>query len=108
MARTIPGLLAALALPIAALSSAADQQIGDAQVGLELARQVCAECHVVEQEQVPSFYSDAPSFMAIAEIPGMTALAVRVALRTPHRTMPNLVLEEAEIDDIAAYILSLN
>jgi hypothetical protein len=30
-----------------------------------------------------------------------------VFLRSPHRNMPNLILSEAESDDVIAYILSL-
>jgi hypothetical protein len=37
----------------------------------------------------------------------MTALALSVALRTSHSTMPNLILDKDEVESIAAYILSL-
>jgi hypothetical protein len=49
----------------------------------------------------------APTFEAIAAVPGMTTAALTVALRTPHRTMPNIVLETQELDDVVAYVLSL-
>jgi hypothetical protein len=37
----------------------------------------------------------------------MTVAALTVALRTSHRTMPNIMLEPAELDNIIAYIMSL-
>ena len=37
----------------------------------------------------------------------MNAMNIRVALRTAHREMPNLALKSEEIEDVAAYILSL-
>jgi hypothetical protein len=37
----------------------------------------------------------------------MTAAALTVALRTSHRTMPNIMLEPPELDNVIAYILSL-
>ena len=37
----------------------------------------------------------------------MTAIALKVALRTSHETMPNLILNETETNDVVAYILSL-
>jgi len=37
----------------------------------------------------------------------MTGTALYIALQTPHKTMPNLMLEADELRDISAYILSL-
>jgi hypothetical protein len=37
----------------------------------------------------------------------MTATALRAALNTSHRTMPNLVIKDDDADSIIAYILSL-
>jgi hypothetical protein len=37
----------------------------------------------------------------------MTALALNVFLRTPHRSMPNLVISDGDRDNVIAYILSL-
>jgi hypothetical protein len=49
----------------------------------------------------------APTFRAIANTPGMTALALTVFLRTPHRNMPNLIISDSDRDNVIAYILSL-
>ena len=40
-------------------------------------------------------------------MPSTTSVALKVFLKTPHATMPNIILSEAEIDALAAYILSL-
>jgi hypothetical protein len=49
----------------------------------------------------------APTFVRIANISGMTTAALRAALHTAHRTMPNLVIKDDDADSIIAYILSL-
>jgi hypothetical protein len=50
---------------------------------------------------------DPPSFQSIADLPSTTGLSLKVFLRSPHRNMPNLLVSEAESDDVIAYILSL-
>jgi mono/diheme cytochrome c family protein len=84
-------------------------QEGDVGEGLALARRVCSSCHVVERGQATLFPTgpEGPTFHAIANTPGMTAIALRVALQTSHRTMPNLMFEAREMNDLSAYILSL-
>jgi len=37
----------------------------------------------------------------------MTAVALTVALRTAHRTMPNIIVKNTELVDLVAYVLSL-
>jgi|RhiMetdeSRZDD1v2_1073273.scaffolds.fasta_scaffold1318699_2 mono/diheme cytochrome c family protein len=86
-------------------SLAAAQEVGDARKGLAFAQRVCAECHGVAPGQlVPAA---APTFWAIANTPGMTAMALTVFLRTPHRNMPNLVISDSDRANVIAYILSL-
>ena len=67
-------------------------------------RQVCAECHSVEKGQVRSPNAAAPSFEAIANVPGMTAIALHATLQTSHRTMPNVMLNPDELSNVVAYI----
>ena len=83
------------------------QETGQTGKGLALAQQVCAECHAIDKRQVRSPNPAAPRFEAVANVPGMTAIALTVALQTSHRTMPNLMLDSDELRNIAAYILSL-
>jgi mono/diheme cytochrome c family protein len=77
------------------------------QPGLALAEQVCVVCHAIYKRPGSSPNPAAPRFEEIANVPGMTALALSVALRTSHSTMPNLILDKDEVESIAAYILSL-
>ena len=37
----------------------------------------------------------------------MTAIALNVALQSPHKTMPNMMFEPDELRDLVAYILSM-
>nr|TFG55321.1 MAG: cytochrome C [Hyphomicrobiales bacterium] len=79
----------------------------DAPLGEKLARDVCAECHAVEAGVLHSPNSDAIAFQALADTPGINTMAIKVWLRSPHRTMPLLVLSGAEIDEVSAYIMRL-
>jgi mono/diheme cytochrome c family protein len=83
------------------------QQPSDWQRGRLLARQVCAECHAVEIRQFRSRNALAPSFTAVADTPGMTAMALNAFLHTSHRAMPNLILSDDQVAGIITYILSL-
>ena len=87
--------------------SAQAQQVGSAEQGLQLAREACAECHLVEKTAGYSTNADAPTFEAIAKTPGMTSTALTVALQTSHSTMPNIVIKGNDAMNIIAYILSL-
>jgi mono/diheme cytochrome c family protein len=83
------------------------QETGQVEKGLALAQRVCAVCHAVDKRQARSPNPAAPRFEQVANVPGMTAMALNVALQTSHRTMPNLVLDSDELSNITAYILSL-
>ncbi|MEK1887660.1 MAG: cytochrome C [Phyllobacterium sp.] len=83
------------------------QEVGDPQQGSIFARHVCAICHAVEHGQPSSPNPQAPTFDTIAKTPGITEMALYASLRTSHRTMPNLVLKNEDISNIAAYLLSL-
>ena len=86
---------------------ASSQDIGQPTRGLASAERLCAECHAVRKEQERSPNPAAPRFEALATTPGMTSIALSAALNTPHRTMPNIMLEPEERADVVAYILSL-
>ena len=96
--------LAALAILILTCRSLA-QESGDPKQGMEVAKQICGQCHAIEKGTSP--VADAPSFDTIATTPGMSPIALNVALRTSHKTMPPLVLAPDEHNDVIAYILSL-
>lgn len=102
------GGLAGLAGIVAAAISAGAQELpGDAVLGHALALRACVECHEVEPGERGARLPDPPSFQNLAEDPAMTPLALRVFLTTPHTDMPGLILTDAEVDDIIAWIHSL-
>jgi cytochrome c len=83
------------------------QDADDAKAGQALARQICSECHAVDRTQPLSPNPAAPRFETIANVPGMTGAALSAALQTPHRTMPNVMLDADQLRKIVAYVLSL-
>ena len=87
-------------------SAAAQELPGDPAAGASLARDVCATCHVVAEDQ-PIDPAVGPSLLEVAEHPATTELSLRAFLQTPHPTMPNLRLTPDETDDIIAYLLTL-
>ena len=94
-----------IALSFAATPGEAQDRGG--RLGQRAVEQLCAECHATQKGQTRSPASSAPTFEAIAATPGMTSAALRAALNTSHRTMPNVILQPDELADIVAYILSL-
>jgi len=98
---------AMLALLACATGPVRAQGVGDPVKGAATARLVCAECHAVERGQRRSSNAQAPAFEAIAKTPGMTSIALTAALRTSHRVMPNIVLNDDELRNVVAYFLGL-
>jgi mono/diheme cytochrome c family protein len=103
------GLTLLVALAIAGLLHASPVLAQDADIGhgREIARTICAACHVVAKGQLISPNSEAPPFPMLAATPGMTTIALTAALLTSHRQMPNIILQPDEREDVIAYILSL-
>lgn len=99
-------LLGAIAIVESATVTATHAQEGDSQRGLTVVQVICASCHAVRRgERSPNI--NAPAFTTIADVPGMTAVALQVTLQTSHKTMPNIVLSDDARRDVIAYILSL-
>jgi mono/diheme cytochrome c family protein len=80
---------------------------GDPVAGGKLAREVCAVCHVVSEDQLEDPGVGAPTFFEVIADPSVTTLSLRVFLRTPHARMPDLMLSPDETDDIISYLLTL-
>ena len=89
------------------ISAASAQETGDPRLGLEVATEACASCHAVLRVEDRSSTPNAPPFADIANVPGMTTIALQVALQSPHKTMPNVMLEPEEMRNLIAYILTL-
>jgi mono/diheme cytochrome c family protein len=77
----------------------------DAPEGLNLARQWCTSCHIVEPSTGGS--DAAPPFESIANNSLVTEEGLHAWLADPHPPMPKFNLTRTEIDDIIAYIKSL-
>jgi mono/diheme cytochrome c family protein len=86
----------------ATASSAFSQELGDPDSGERLAALNCAQCHGAVDTP-----AGAPAFATIASMPSTTADSLNAFLRSPHATMPNLVLSPSDRSDLIAYILSL-
>jgi mono/diheme cytochrome c family protein len=56
------------------------QEPGQPGRGLALAQQVCAACHAIDKRTEASPNPAAPRFEVIANVPGMTSMALTVAL----------------------------
>jgi mono/diheme cytochrome c family protein len=84
-----------------------DPEMGDAQKGLDYAQKTCSGCHNVLRSGAASPNKQAPTFREIANTPGMTITALTVWSHTSHPTMPNLVIQPHDMDNLIAYILSL-
>jgi len=102
----IPGLAAAVACSPGA-ATRADDVPGDVVAGRSLVVKECNECHSVSPDQRAVRLDAAPGFDEIAAKPQTTAISLRAFLQQSHPTMPNLILTDAERDNVIAFILSL-
>lgn len=78
--------------------------LGTPSKGFEYAKKACASCHAVEVGQLRSPNPLAPTFQSLSDRPDMTRMALSALLQTPHRSMPNLIVESDKVDDLSAYI----
>ncbi len=96
-----------MGVPAGAPARADETLPGNAIQGAQLAHELCAVCHYVEKGDRGVSSAGAPAFQDVANDPAVTAISLGVFFRTPHETMPNLILSQAETDNAIAYILSL-
>jgi mono/diheme cytochrome c family protein len=95
-------------LLLAGAASAGAQETGDAREGRVLVDKLCRSCHLVAPDQRGPVPDGVPSFMAIAGRPGLDAKSIEARLvRPPHPMMPDPPLDQRQMRDVAAYILSL-
>ena len=102
-------IIAVAPLLLAAVTASAQDVPGDLQAGQDLALTICAACHDVGGQPPEGlfFKGDPPPFRLVADDPAVTALSLRVFLRTPRRNMPNIMLSQQETDNVIVFILSL-
>lgn len=100
-------VLALVVLCCIAMASASAATLGDPKAGRAYAKEQCASCHSIVPDGNTSPVDEATPFQAIADTGGINRTALIVFFRTPHRTMPNLIVRGDDADNIIAYILSL-
>jgi mono/diheme cytochrome c family protein len=101
--KRIPVLIAV----IAAMCLLSQTAAADAANGERLARQWCANCHVIDGSGPSATLPQGPPSFRVAAghlNPG----ELRAFLSHPHGAMPDLALARSEIDDLIAYIVSLH
>lgn len=97
----------AACLVVALASDARAQEPGDPGKGLRFAQETCAGCHGVQAADRVSPRPGLATFYLIANTPGMTGIAISAWLRTPHKSMPDLIIASEDRNNVIAYILSL-
>lgn len=109
VSRAISVLLAFAALAVLGSPQALSDETlpGDPVAGRIFAERECRDCHDITREGGDYPLNAAPSFLDVATQRSTTALSLRVFLRSTHREMPDLILNQREQDDVIAYILSL-
>jgi mono/diheme cytochrome c family protein len=86
---------------------------GNADAGRNLALEACTGCHVVSDNQrFAPLLKGVPDFREIANRPNVTAASLRRTIaalpQVPRRgQMANPLLTDAELADVAAYIMTL-
>ncbi|MGO8908165.1 MAG: c-type cytochrome [Bradyrhizobium sp.] len=93
-------LILMLMVPVSATAQSAG---GNPLIGRQTAAALCVPCHQIGETR----QGGPPSFVDVANMPSTTGLSLKVFLRSNHNEMPNLIIPDAETDDLIAYILSL-
>ena len=78
----------------------------DPERGKEVAERVCTNCHLVSDRQTKAV-ADVPSFAAIARQPDQSEEAIMARIILPKHPMPVIPITKSELEDVAAYIMSL-
>lgn len=80
---------------------------GNAASGQVIAQTWCSNCHMVGLQSLVLSRDAIPSFVDVARMPSTTSLSIHAFRQTWHRQMPDFALSRLQVDDIAAYVLSL-
>jgi cytochrome c len=100
-----PLLLGTIIVLATATAAAAADELSKSQAGHVYAETYCSKCHSIGAG--PSPLEQAPRFKDVAEQPGVTAMSLQAFLQSSHPTMPNIILEPEDMQNVIAYILSL-
>lgn len=86
---------------------ASSDEFGNASNGKLLAVEICSECHNIGMSNDSQAAKSGPSFESIAALPSTTRMSLTAWFRSPHPSMPSIILTEKESSDIISYILEL-
>ena len=78
----------------------------DPEHGKALAQRLCFTCHLVTSEQIHANV-DIPSFREIASRQGQTEGSIMAKIVIPKHPMPVIPITKSELNDLAAYIMTL-
>jgi mono/diheme cytochrome c family protein len=73
--------------------------------GRILAEVLCADCHTFGGNRRRD--ASPPDLAAVGAMAQTTALSLRVFLRSSHANMPDIILDDVQIDSLIAFILDL-
>ena len=96
----------ALILGLNSSAHAENLALSGAERGKALAERVCSNCHLVSDQQAKAV-ADVPSFREIANKPNLTEGEIMARIVIPKHPMPAIPLTKHELEDLAAYIMSL-
>lgn len=100
-----PLLLGAIIVFATATAAAAADDLSRSQAGHVYVETYCSKCHSIGAG--PSPLEQAPRFKDVAEQSGVTAMSLQAFLQSSHPTMPNIIIEPEDMQNVIAYILSL-
>jgi mono/diheme cytochrome c family protein len=103
-----PSLLIASFIFVSAHAGGSASAAQDSELvhqGRLLAQSMCSDCHTLGG-QTRSDHA-APDLAAVGAMRSTTTLSLRVFLRSSHANMPNLILENVQIEALSAFILDL-
>lgn len=95
-----------VAMMFAATGAAAQTAPSQVRQGQMLAEQACVKCHVVAAAGGTG-WTDAPSFLSLANRDGASAAKLSVFIQQPHMHMLDVARPPNEANALAAYIMSL-
>jgi cytochrome c len=109
MTPTTKKTLAVLPILVAALVVSSTAGAQDPEAGLAILEQNCLKCHGVGPEG-RSPHSEAPTFTEITGLyePHLLAESLAEGIVTGHPDMPEFVFAPEQIDDIIAYLQTLD
>ena len=99
--------LAGTLIVLGLLGSSGPAWSADAERGGEIAERWCASCHIVDNKGTGTAADRAPPFPGLSADLTKTPSYLRGFLTVPHYPMPDLQLSNQDIDDLVAYIDSL-